>query len=259
MNIQVPTASGSTTKADNRPPLVTPEQLEIDHAAILTAVANLRARFESAIPVVENDEDVGALGEMVKDIRAEWQRVDATREDARRDYLDAQRIVNSFFNERKDTLAGFMAELEARQKVYLDKKADKERARQEEISRLAKVESDRLAEQARLAAADNKPVEAEVAAQASQRAEATAVEAQEQAQSKPADLARTRTTSGTATLAVEWKFEITELPKIDLEALRPYLPRADLEKAIRAFVKVNKGDRPLVGVRIYSTTKAQNR
>lgn len=259
MNVRVPTATGTTTPADNRPPLVTPEQLATDHAAVLAAVANLRTQFEQALPVVEDDDDIGALGAVVKDIRAEWQRIEATREDARRDYLDAQRIVNSFFNEQKETLSGFMAELEARQKVYLDKKADRERARQEEIARQAQAESDRLAEAARKAAAESKPVEAEVAAQASQRAEATAVEAQELSQAKPAELARTRTPTGTATLGQDWKFEITDLAKIDLEALRPYLPRGDLEKAIRAFVKVNKGDKPLAGVRVFATTKVSNR
>jgi hypothetical protein len=44
---------------------------------------------------------------------------------------------------------------------------------------------------------------------------------------------------------------VTEVESVDLEALRPYIAFADLEKAIRAYVKANKGSRPLKGVRIY--------
>ncbi|MCC8967890.1 hypothetical protein H8A95_37675, partial [Bradyrhizobium sp. Pear76] len=87
-----------------------------------------------------------------------------------------------------------------------------------------------------------------------------ASQAQRAAEEKPADMARTRATSGgLATLAQSFDFEITELGAVDLEALRSHISRADLEKAIRAYVRIHKDTVPLRGVRVFPTTSAQFR
>lgn len=82
-----------------------------------------------------------------------------------------------------------------------------------------------------------------------------AMKASEAAAAKPADMVRVRSGDGITTLAETWDFEIMDAGAVDLNALREHFSIADIEKAIRRFVSLNKGDRSLQGVRIFSGTK----
>lgn len=147
----------------------------------------------------------------------------------------------------------------AREKMEQEQAAQRERQRvldaAAEERRLQDEQDRRRQEQIALdtAAADQ---------EAADRAAQVAMQAARETQAKPADMARTRSSGpkgGIATLVTSWDFEVTDYPKVDLEALRPFLKRDDVEKAIRTFVRINKGSSQIEGVRIFEVRGAQTR
>ena len=292
-------AKAVVPQGDNREPLITADQLAKDFDYLESAVATALSSAAQLPAVFEDEEDISAAREAVRGLLNEVKRAEARREDTKAPYLDAGRVVDSYFNSLKKRCADVQAQIEARAKRYLDKKAEDERKRREEEARVAREaerkrqeeaaaaqraadEERRKAEEARLAAqreadeskrkqaeeaaaaaraeAERKESEARAARQKEVDAAAAASQAQRAAEEKPAELARTRAASGgLATLAQSFEFEITDLADLDLEALRSHLSRADLEKAIRAHVRIHKDTVPLRGVRIFPTTSAQFR
>lgn len=270
------------TIGSNKPPLTTTTELSADFAYLERAISAIEPLYREAPSVVEDDEDIGVLREIVKLCMAESKHAEALRVDTKEPYLTAGRVVDDYFSQLKAKVAKWQADLEARAKIYLDKKAAAERARREEEARRAQAEARRLAEEAAAAQAaaaqaqretalkaqqdaaaareaEDRAREASVAAQAATTAAASATEAQRAAEAKPADMARTRAGGGLSTLSAKWVFEITDFDKIDLEALRPFITKVDLEKALRRFVDVNKDSKPLAGVRIYADTNVSFR
>jgi hypothetical protein len=138
--------------------------------------------------------------------------------------------------------------------------------------KVRKEKAAREAEQARLRAeAVEKRRQAEIAAEfgdveqvvehAQEAAQVEAQAAQIAAEApKTADVARVRTDDGAMSTAKgEWKFEITDYSKIDLNALRPYLVTKDVEKAIAKAVKALKEHAKFDGVRVYEDVATQFR
>jgi phage-related minor tail protein len=283
---------------DNRPALVTADQLAVDYRHVEEGVTKALALAADTPPVIEDDDDLGACREAVKALMGEHKRAEALRVDNKAPYLDAERVIDSFFNALKKKCADAQAKIEAAAHRYLKKKEDAERARREEEARIAReaerkqneeaqaamraaAEARRKADEAAMqaaqaerdkrerseqearearAAAEKKEAEARAARQKEIEATAGAAQAQKSADAKPADLARTRVESGgIATLAQTWSFKIEAYAMVDLDALRPYFAEADVEKAIRRYVSFNKGDRPLKGVSIFPVTNAQMR
>lgn len=74
---------------------------------------------------------------------------------------------------------------------------------------------------------------------------------------KPADLARTSVGGATSTLVENWTFEIEDINRLDLEALRPFFTTTAFEQALRGYVKA--GRRQIAGARIYSDTRFSTR
>lgn len=239
----------------NRPALITAEQLDNDFAYLLAEVAELERQAGEAPAVIEDDDDLGVINKGVVDLRGKIKSVKDKKDYEKRPHLDANSVLESFFAGLVTRLAAAQTSLEGRGKRYLDKKRVAEQARLAEIARQERAEADRRTAAAAQAAAAQKPVEAAVATQQARAAEERAVNADDRAAAKPAELARTRTDAGTATLQEIWCWRIDAEAMIDLDALRPYLAPADVEKAIGKFVAINKGSRPLAGVTIYPDTK----
>lgn len=284
--------------SDNKPALTSASQLSADFGHIEKAIKIALEIAEQTPVVVEDDEDIGICREAVKGLMTEHKRAEALRVETKNPYLDAERVVDSFFNTLKKRLADMQASIEVRAKCYLDKKAAAERARREEEARIAReaerkrqeeaaaadraaAEERRKAEQAARAAvladakerealereaaraqaaADAKEVESRAARQKEIDAAAAASQAQKVANEKPADMARTRVASGgMATLQQGFDFEIVDLNAVDFQVLRPHIAMADIEKAIRGYVKIHKDTKPLAGVKIFPTTRAHMR
>lgn len=240
---------------DNRLPLVTAEQLTKDFAHVEAFIVEIEAEATKAPPVLEDDEDLAAVNALVPKLRAAAKRCDALREEQKRPHLEAGRVIDTFFKTLDGRLATLQRGLEARATQYLHKKAEAEaarrRAEEERLRREAAAKAQEAAEAARAGHTEQAAIAQAAAAEAQTRAEDAATPV------KPAELARTQTAAGTATLEQRWEFEIVDFDKVDLNALRPYFTRADLEKAIRAFVRAGRHE--LAGVHIFPTTNARMR
>ncbi|KAA2237717.1 hypothetical protein [Salinarimonas soli] len=257
MNVAVAVA---TIGHNNPPPLGHAEILAERHADVRRDVEAVAARATAAPRAIKTEADLDAIGTLVKDIGALVRRIDTRRTTEKAPHLQAGREVDAFFGVFTDRLEKIRETFQAIADDHARKKAAEERAAREAEARRAEAEAERQREIARraeeanrLKTAEKHDARAEVAAD--QAAQATAA-----AQAGAADLIRTRTASGTlATGRTEWTFEITDFAAIPLEVLRAYLPRAEIEKAIRAHVRVNKGAMPIPGVRIFEDVRASFR
>jgi hypothetical protein len=262
----------------NRPPIVTADQLARDYEYLLKVTDELTARAAHDVPpVAEDDADLAAITAYVKDIRTERKRIADIGDSEKRPYLEAQRTLHTWFNALATRLGELQDAVEARGNRYLEKKREAERRRREEIERKARAEAEQLrqaafeaakqAAAAREQAASESKVHAHPALeQQAQAAMTVAVEAEDKADAaaravaaKPADMTRTRTTAGTASISTKIEFSF-DRDKVDLEALRPFLREDELRAAINAIAIKNRaaiisGTFTMAGVNFYQKAR----
>lgn len=223
------------------------ERLAEEAGEITKRRDDLLAALDRLPESCDDDDTAGRLGDFVKQIGACAKAAEAMRVARKEPFLAQGRVVDGFFKVTTDALAKAKAHVEGRLLApYLRRKADAARREQEEAARKAREEAERQAAAARTDADLARAVETE----------AQAIKHEEAAAMKPAEHARTRGDFGAvATLRTEWRAEIVEREKLDLEALRPHFATADLEKALRAAVKA--GARSIAGARIYEAHLAR--
>lgn len=214
---------------------------------------------EARLPEITDDASAGDAADFVKMATAAIKDADAKRVDAKEPFLKAGRAVDGFFKGLSDPLDSLRRRVEQRITVYLRAKEARERAaREAEAKRLrdeaeAREREARRLERARL---DDEAARRRQEAAAS-AAEAAAVEAKTE-KAKPADLSRTRGDMGSvASLRRAWVGTITDVRKVDLEALRPYIRPDALQKALN--LAVQAGVREIAGCTIEETTMANVR
>jgi len=243
----------------NNPPSLR-EVLAENYASLSGEVEAIASKANDAPKKVASEEDLTAVGDIVKDVRQLTKRIDQARVSEKEPYLQGGRDVDAFFKVLTERLDRITKALESRATEYQREKAAEERRRREEEARRLREEEERQREIARRAEDANR---SKMAAKHEDKAEELATQAAEAevaAQASAADLTRVRSMNGTvATARTEWAFDITDFNAIPLDVLRPYLARADVEKAIRTFVRVNKNSVPLNGVRIFEDVKASFR
>ncbi len=254
MNAPARTAAAAD---DNRLPLVSVDQLKHDFAHVETAIAALEKRAAESPLVLEDDDDLAAVTALAGELGKAAKRADDLRDIQGRPHLDAQRTINTFFKSFETRLKTAKDRISQRATLYMSKKAEAERAKQREEEARVRALAEAKAREAAEALKAGKAEEAHAAQAASDNLNNRADHAADAAAAKPADLARTQTDSGTATLQQSWEFEIENIDLIDLEALRPFLPRAAIEQAMRGFVK--SGRREIKGARIYPKNAARFR
>jgi hypothetical protein len=227
-------------------------QLAKDYEQLAQSIQTLADRANAAPKEIEDDAAVASVSDLVKDIAATAKRAEAARVAEKEPHLQAGREVDGFFKGLNDRLGKMKSALEQRVTIFLRAKAEAERRAREEQERVAREKAE---EQLKLATQAETPREADKALDQALAAESVAEDAKADSQAKSADLARTRSDTGTlSTLRETWEFEITDFDAIPIEKLRPYFARADVEKAIRGFVRV--GNRELVGTRIFKQANA---
>ena len=240
----------------NKPPR---EEVLADlYAPLLAEIEPIVDRAASLPKKIADEISLTRLGDIVKDAGKLAKRIEAKREEEVAPHLTAQKETNGFFKAHVARLKSAIEPLQALADDYQRAKAAEQRRALEEAARKAREEEERqrvLAEKAasanRASAALKHDDRAEEAAERARRTETAAA-------ASAADLTRVRSTSGTVASARQnWTFDIEDLEKVPLDKLRPYLPRADIEKAIRSFIRV--GGRELAGIRIYNDTKASFR
>ena len=233
------------------------ERLELEYADLGERVSAKLLEARDLPAEIRDDNDLEKVSAAVKAIRALINEGEADRKKEVEPHLAAQRDTNAFFKGFSDRLAKAKEVLESRGTKYLRKKAEEERERRIEAERIAREEADRKLREAQLAEEQNQPVIADFALQRAEQAEQRANLASAAAEDRPAEMARTSFSGGTSTLKGSWTFKVEDYTKIDLNTLRPYLAAADLDKAIRGFVR--SGGRQLSGVRIFEEFKASVR
>lgn len=237
----------------NRPPLR--DLLRDQYEQIGTRVDALIASAGRAPATVNDDDTLGKMGDLIKSITACGKQIEAARVSEKEPFLAAGREVDGFFKPMGDTLAVAKKRLEAPCGVYLRAKADAEKKAREAIEAAARRAAEDAMRQAQEAEAANLTAVSDAALDRALTAEADADRAQKAAEAKPAELARTRGEMGSvATLRTSWDAEILDYAAIPLEAIRAFVPRDAIEKAVRAFVRA--GGRELKGVRIYENSTA---
>src|SRR6266702_3996407 len=124
------THAKAPTVGDNRPALITIDQLKVDFAHVSNAVSLIEAASAELPAVLEDEEDLAQITKMASEVIKYAAQVEQIRDTEGRPHLEAQRVINAFFkHDFGKRLETVLTSLEARSKPYLRKKADKERAR----------------------------------------------------------------------------------------------------------------------------------
>jgi len=226
----------------NQPPTVA-EQIQAslaeNHAALIKRRDDLLGSAERAPAVIDSDETAGRVTDLIRLIGAATKASETARVSEKEPHLEAGRAVDGWFKKISDPLAKAKAKVQGPLDTYLRQKEAAERQRRE-------AEAKALREAAEREAA---AMQTEAQMNAAVAIEERAAEAQEAAQAKPAELARTRGDyGGLATLRTTWDFEIVNAAAVP----REYLIVNDA--AIRAAVK--SGAREIAGVRIFEKQSA---
>lgn len=238
------------TIGDNSGNVPLREILAETHAAIAAQVDELHELAAGAPKAIRGEDDLGLIGDIVKQAVAVTKNIEASRVAAKEPYLKAGREVDAFFKLLVERITAIEKPLRQMATDYQREKAAEERRRLEEKARQQREEETRQREIARQAEEANRRAAASKAETAAGLAAARAAENESAAAAPAAELTRHRSAGGTIiTTETRWTFEIVDLDAVPLERIRPYLTRADIEKAVRSFVRV--GGRELPGVRIY--------
>lgn len=236
----------------NNPPTKIEElrlQLAWDNAKLTGRKDELLGSVARAPETVESDEAAGKFADLIKLISAAMKAADTARVAAKEPHLEAGRAVDGFFKATlTDPLDKAKRTLQARLDAFLQAKAAKARREAEEAAKRQREEAERLAAQAAATGSDE-TMDKAVAA------ETQAVVSETVAEAKASTLSQTRGDYGAhASLRTTWEGEIADRGALDLEALRPYLALADLEKALRGAIKA--GVREIKGARIFEKQSA---
>lgn len=160
------TANPRTSLGGNNPPLDGPDhlggRLERDHAALFAEVMALDVERFALPEAPETDDECAVVQDFIIKVKRVAKRLDDTRTEAGRPYLDAGRVINALFNDYREPLiekrTGLADRLTERVTIYNNAKAEKERAerlereRQErERAEVARREEQRQREEAEAA------------------------------------------------------------------------------------------------------------
>lgn len=240
----------------NNPPLN--EVLTDQYKGLVEDLTAWQASARRAPDRIGNDEQQAGIGKIVVALAKIRGRAEVAHRAEKAPFLEQSRVVDTFF------LAGIVkvcTELErgltVRQTAYATAKVNAERARAR-----ASEEQERREAEDRLCAAqwaeDHGDIDGASQALAdAARAETAADAAAQVSGAKPSEIAKVSSGGVTVSARQEWTFEIEDYAKIDLNLIRSTLARVEVEKAIRAAVRL--GTRDLAGVKIYEISKATNR
>ncbi len=229
------------------------EVLKADFADLREEVAATTRRALDMPRKIENEDDLAMVGGYIADCKALVKKIDGIRTDEGRPILEAQRGINDFFKRLALLVSDNSEPGQRAADDYARRKAAEERARRER----AAEEARRREEEARIKAEKARSADAAILANARAEVEAGKAErAEAAAGASVAEMVKTRVEGVTASARVDWTFRVDDYDAIDLNALRPYLARPDVEKAIRSLVRIQKGSTRLAGVSVFEDVKS---
>jgi hypothetical protein len=229
------------------------EVLKADFAELREEVANTTRRAFKMPTKIASEDDLSRVGVFISDCKALVKKIDAIRMEEGKPILEAQRGLNDFFKRLSMLVSDNAEPVQRAADDYARRKAAEERARREREAEDAR----RREEEARIKAEKARSADAAILATAQAQVEADKAErAEAAAGASVAEMVKTRVDGVTASARAEWTFRIEDYDAVDLNALRPYMARADVEKAIRSMVRIQKGSTTLAGVSVYEDVKS---
>lgn len=243
----------------NKPPLA--EALQDANKALLDEIEPIAQRANALAAKVKDgigdDATLGEVAELVTDAKALFRRIETRREEEKKPFLEAGRTVDGFFAAFKDRLTKI-------DDAFTDAASRYQRAKAAQAQAEAAAEAERLRREEEALRADAEKAKRAATAERKQEqadelaAQAEAAEAR--AATSKTDLARIKTDTGVkAGAKTVWGFRIVDYEAIPLDKLRPFIEREAIEKALRTFVKINKGSASLPGVHFEQDVKASFR
>lgn len=222
--------------------------------------AELAAEVERAVKVVtstpakiKDEADFAATGTLANRVKSLAKRIEETRKDETDPLFKAQKEIKAHFDALADQLDRALKPHLAAADDYTRAKAAEERRRREDEARKLREKEEAERRKADETTNDN------TAARAEGRAEALGAKAEklESGQGSAADAVRTKTAGGgVATARTVWDFSVANYNDLDLNELRSFIPQAEIDKAIRSVVRIQKGNTTLKGVSVFEDTKA---
>jgi hypothetical protein len=238
------------------------DELEAEIAALLARRDQLVEGVAHMPEAIEDEDTERRASDLARMIGAAIKVSETTRMARNEPARQAQALVNAVYGRISEPLTRARNIVLQKLTVFQRAKADAARRRLEEVARQQREQAERERLEAEMLAqiAKTEP-ELDVALGREEMARQTDADAdrtERMAQAKPAELSRTRGEYGSvASLRTVWEFSDLDRDNLDLAALRPYLPQAALEQAVRAYIRA--GGRTLRGVHIYSSTKTSVR
>jgi len=213
------------------------------HGQLLARRAELMHAADRAPETILDDETASKAADFIKQLSTHEKAANAARTEEKQPFLERGRWIDGFF--KTTAVAGIAAvkkSITQSLTAYQRKIAEEERQRREAEERRQREEAERARREAEERA---KAAETDADLDAAITAEEQAAEAQAQAeraeratQAGAADMSRQHSAAGTvASLRTMTKCTAFDPGTVDLEALRPHLSHADIEKAIRAFIR----------------------
>lgn len=238
----------------NNPPLE--EQLRLQYLDVINRVEPLAERANKLPKQIASEEDLAIITPVVVDAKKLAGDLEKLREAEKKPFLDKGREVDAFFTPMRDRMKRIATVFENLASEFQRAKAQREQAAADERARIAEAEAEKHRKKADAAKRADTVAKHEIAAEQAEDAAS-----REAAAGKAAaeDALKIRTSAGTARGTKFWNFEIEEFDKVSLDDIRPFLSRDTVEKAIRAKIKIQKGDTKIGGVRVFEDVKASIR
>lgn len=241
------------TKHNNPPADANPllDRLKEENADLFARADELFQAAERIPEKIESEEIAAKVGDQIRIMTACSKKLNEVRVAEKDFYHQTGKKIDAFFNPKKKFLDDKISQIRGRLNYYVQKKEQEERERREAEERRKREEA---AEAARLAEQEKSIDSAVIAEQKQQEAEAASVKAN----ASTADKTRIRSDYGAVVSGSKHTtFDELDMKKIDLEALRPYLDKTAVEKAIRAFIK--DGGQSIIGARIHEAVRTSIR
>lgn len=248
----------AATIGHNAPPPLK-EILAENYAHFAKEIEGIAERANTAPKAIKSDDDLDAVGVIIKDAKAMVKRVEDARKKEKDPFFQAGKDVDAFFKlmwERLDridkTLGGRADDYQKQKAAEAQRKAEEEARKLREKEEAERRKAEEAAAAGKAGVADRAEVKADLMAD-------KAAEAERAAQASAADLVRTRGASGTlASAKTVTKVRIVDLALIQqsMGPLGPYMDSDAIQKAANTWLRVTKGVGSIPGLEVYDDVKA---
>lgn len=219
-----------------------PDFLRSKHPHLISETAEIAALFRESPAVLETDEQELAMTDLGGRLSKFLKSADLQRKLDKKPITDGEDALERFYKSFTVMLSEHLETLRRRVNAYKDAKLKKEREEREAL-RQEQLRLEREQREAKERAA--REFEELAASQATPEPAAPPPPPPP----KPAPMV-TGATGAKSGQSFRWVGEIVDVDSLDLNALRPFLKRADLEAAVNRYAVEYEDTKPLTGAKI---------